>query len=295
MSGGSIPIGDEAISGTAVLPSGQPLTSAVVSASVVSSGQTVPVTSTLDTSGNFRIVLSAQTQDLQLTFVSASGTLQTVVPGSTLSTTAVDNIGSVTALTTIVAAAIRTEVTGNVDAPATIVSTQLTPLISVDAQAGGSQAQQTAAITSAPALSAAANNLITLAANAELTSIDQTPTTGTATIGLDGVLGYVVASGGAVPALNPGQRNKLIVFQSVRHKHTPTDIVSALGVAGVSTDANTVSAKDQVQQGNLPAFSAFGGVTTFEAVAIGSNPASHGGFGVAPTQGSNYVNALVGP
>ena len=131
LSGGSIPTGGGgSIKGLAVLPNAQPLTGATISVRALATGQAVAGSPVLNPDGSFTITGVPVGQDLEVVLQQASGaTLKVVVPRTLLpspSPQAVD-IGTVTALTTVVAQSLELETSQNPDQTPQVVSDQTPP------------------------------------------------------------------------------------------------------------------------------------------------------------------------
>lgn len=291
LSGGSIPTGT--IVGNISLPSGQPATSATVTANLVSTGQSVAVTSSVNTSGGFWVTGVPLSTDVEIEFQTPSGTLSTIVPASAVTGSAPVNIGVVSAQSTVVAAAIESDVSNQIDAPAEIVTSQLPALDAGAAAAAGSAVEQGREITSSSALSSAVVRLSIIAADSEIANVAKSPNQTTAQISLDGVFGYIGETGGTIPPLTSTERSDLIASLAAGKTHNSSDIVSDLEDVGVSTNSTDFTKADQYQRSQITAFSQFSGISALEALTVAAGPKSAGCYDLPGSQLEKFVDQII--
>lgn len=297
LSGGSIPTGGGGgtVTGNLALPSGQPLTSATASAITLSNNQTATVNASIANTGQFTITGVPVSQDLLITFVNGTTTLEAVVPGTSISSSTPVDIGQVNASTTVTAQAIQTEVAAGIDNESTIVATQLAAASTNQANSGESQSQQNDDINNSGSRKQSANTLITKTANTQIANLGgHAGSTTAGSAALDGVLAYAVASGGTAPAFSSSQRAQLINAQTGGKTYTDLQIVTALTAAGATVSVTDVDQATQTQLKNLSALSGFRGIPPLEAIAIAACPVSAGGFGLTAHQQATFVSALTG-
>ena len=293
VTGGSIPVGD--LAGTLTLPNGQPMTSPTVAVTVLPATQVTSAGSTVNADGTFVVTNIPAGKNVELSFTESGATLKVVVPGAQVLANNTSKIGSVTALTTVVARSIEKE-TKNVD-PATadqIVASQSDQLLTEIKGQGQSQSQQQREITDANELDKAANGLIYGTANTELAALALNPKHQEAEVALDGLIGQIGASGGNDITLSPSQQAALITAQLKQATYTSASVAAALNAAGLSTaTASGVDTADAAQRKLLPAWNSISpAITPYEALAIAASPSSASGFALTSTQIEKFLTSL---
>ena len=183
VSGGSIPTGT--ITGLLSLPSGQPLTSASASVHILGSVQTSPVNVTVNASGNFVATGVPIGKDIALVFRHGTTTLKSVLSSSQLQTKQPVNIGTVNALTTVVASCIELETDTNPSATGMLVASQTDDLtVEVEGESQ-TQGEEDLEITDPSELAKSANTAIVNVANTELAALASSSSQNAADSALD--------------------------------------------------------------------------------------------------------------
>jgi hypothetical protein len=282
LTGGSVPIGGRAVTGVVLLPDGTAAASAQVTVRSLPSGAVIQTSST-DSAGRFTVQGISTANDVSVVVNQPPvNMLEAVVPRSALA----DHpdrpldIGSVTAITTVVAAAIHLEHAPAPEDEESIVSNQQGHLMMQAQDAGYSVDTQNQFIRDPSSLMAQALTLILPTANTELAAFAAQPTTDTASSALNGLLGYVRAAHRHEIHLNGGMRTALINAQLAGKVYSPDTIASALNAAGVANaTAAAVSAASQRERAELTALSGLGaGISPLEALVIATDDNTHGGF-----------------
>jgi hypothetical protein len=293
VTGGSIPTGT--ITGHLALPSGQPLTSAIVTVTALPSTQVSDAVSTVSLDGSFSVTNLPTGKNIGLRFTQSGVTLKVVVPSSQVHGNGAANIGQVTALTTVVAQAIEKE-TKNADLVSVdlIVSGQLEHLLNEVKAQGSSQSQQELEISDSNELEKSATSAIGSAVNTELVALSATPQHHIADVALDGLVGQISSIGGTDVNIPAQQRVSLISAQLKPTTYTPAVIASALVAAGApSATVAGVADADTAQRSQLPAWNSINPkITPYEAFAIAANPIGASGFALTPTQVSQFLKNL---
>lgn len=308
LSGGSVPIGGRVVSGTAVLPNTTPAANATVMVRTLASN-TLLQTTTTDAQGHFSIDHVPTNQDILFVVLQPSGNqLQTVVLRTDLAANPTQplNIGNITAITTVVAAAIKLEQERGPEDNDTIPGTQ-TPHLSHQAMGQNySLETQNQMITDPNSLQAQALTLLVPTANTELETFVATPNTDTASTALNGLLSYVRCAHSHPLHLSSTLRNSIITAQLAGTQYSPDAIATALQAAGVShVTATQVSAASQRERTSLTSLSSLSspsspsspssGITAFEALVIAADVNVNGGFQLDPNSLNVFLTHLLGP
>ncbi len=282
LTGGSVPVGGRAVTGTAVLPDGTALVTAPVTVRTLPSG-VVLQTSTTDTAGRFNFMGIPTSGDIDIVVTQPpSNTLEVVVPRSSLSSNPEKplDVGAITALTTVVAAAIHLEHgPAPEDAPG-IVANQQPHLVMQVQDAHYSVEMQKQFIADPHSLDAEALTLIVPTANTELTAFAAQPNSDTASAALNGLLGYVRAAHMRGLHISDSSRTALIAAQLVGKAYSADAIAASLRLANVSNaTAAEVSSASVREHTELTVLASLGaGITPFEALVIAADVKTHGGF-----------------
>lgn len=297
LSGGSVPIGGRAITGTALLPTATPAANAQVAVVALPSYTTLR-TGTTDTTGRFNISNVPTNQDILFLVTQTSGTqLQVVVPRYALAANPDQplDIGNITAITTLVAAAIRLEQSRGPEDAEGIPGSQHAHLDDLAHNQNYSIETQQQMIGDPNSLNAQALTLLVPTANTELQALSTTPTTNTASTALDGLLAYMRCAHSQDLHFSTTLRTTLINAQLANKQYTPDAIAAALQFAGVSRPtAAQVSAASQRERTELTALNAFGsGITAFEALVIAGDVRTNGGFQLSSNALTNFLNRLL--
>ncbi len=298
LSGGSVPTGGGSIKGLVVLPNSQPLTGATISVQALATGQTVSAVPTLSPDGTFGITGLPTGEDLEVLFQQAGGpTLKVVIPQAQLpapSSQAVD-IGTVNALTTVVAQSLAQEVSQDQTQASQIVSEQLGPLTTSLQGEHQNENDQSAEIADNATLTAAAKTLIMNTANAQLQSFAASPTTASATVALHSLLAEIAKTSGTRIHLVDAQQTALINAQLAGTTYSASALATDVTAAGTPATASAVTAADGAQRTQLPAWASLGpGIGPFEALSISASPPQAGGFGLTQAGVTQFVSRLLG-
>ena len=298
LSGGSIPTGGGSVKGLAVLPSSQPLTGSSVTVRALATAQTVPATPTFNADGSFVIRGLPVAQDLELVFQQTGGaTLKVIVPAALIPAASAQpvDIGTVSALTTVVAQCLEQETLQNPDQEAEIVAGQLGPLTSSLGGEHQDDGQQDQEIHDGNQLTAAAITLIDATTNAELQALASTPSRQTADAALDGLVGRIGGMRGVRVHLSAAQHSALITAQLAGTIDSPAALASDLSSAGATVTAGTVAAADATQRNQLTGWADLGpGITSFEALAIATDTTQDGGLTLSQAATDQFLNDLLG-
>ena len=282
LTGGSVPIGGRAVTGTAVLPDGTAVASAAVAVHALPSGSVIQ-TSTTDTSGRFTFTGIPTGRDISVVITQPpSNTLEAVVPHATLAAnpgTPLD-IGAVTALTTVVAAAIHLEHGPAPEDSEGIVANQQMHLMMQVHASHYSIDMQKQFIGDPNSLNAQALTLIVPTANIELAAFAAQPNAETASSALNGLLGYVRAAHKRGIHLSGANRIASIDAQLAGKVYSPDVIAAALRAANVQNATSVqVTSASLREHTELTALANLGaGITPFEALVIAADADTHGGF-----------------
>jgi len=282
LSGGSIPVGGRVVTGTALLPDGTAVANAQVAVRTIPSGTTIASTTT-DASGRFTVQNVPTSGDLSIVVTQPpTNTLESIVPRSSLAMNPDQplDIGSVTALTTLVAACIHLEHGPAPEDEPSIVMNQKGHLTMQAHDAGYSVEMQKQFIADPSSLNAQALTLIVPAANDELAAFSASPSADTASTALDGILGYVRAAHRRAIHLNESTRSALVSAMLAGKTYTPQAVAAALQSAGVQHVSGVqVTAASVRERTELPALGgASGDLSAFEALVIAADVNTNGGF-----------------
>lgn len=291
ISGGSIP-GGGTIKGLIALPNGQPMTNPVVTVKTLTTQQSVAVTTTYQPNGSFTITGAPTNQNLVVVFNQSSTTLKASVSKSQFTGVTTVDLGTVNAVTTVVAQSVEEETTHSPEYENEIVN-QKPRLTTQKEDEGEGESELEQEINSSTALDNAVKTLIKTTANTELAALSSSNTTANAQTALVGLIGYVEVVNGGSDDLSAASFSTLVTAQTAGKKYTPAQIVTALAAAGVTTTTTAVSAADTQQRSALTSFASFGtGITPFEAFVLAAKPVSAGGYGLGSTATTQFVNAL---
>ena len=282
LSGGSVPVGGRVVTGTAVLPTGAAVANAHVTVRSVPVG-TVLQTGATDSNGRFKVLGIPTSGDISIVISQPpANTLEAVVPRMSLTTNPGQplDIGNVTALTTLVAAALHLEHGPAPEDAHSIVMNQQGHLTMQAHDAGFSVDMQNHFIDDPNSLMAQALTLLSPVANTELTAFAANPSADTASDALNGLLGYVHAPHQRDLHLSDTTRTALINKQLAGTVYTPDSVAAALNSAGgMQFTAAGVSAASQKERMQLAGLANLGtGITPFEALVIAADGNNHGGF-----------------
>jgi hypothetical protein len=282
LTGGSVPIGGRAVSGVVLLPDGAPVVKAQVTVKALPSGSAIQK-STTDANGRFALQGVPISGDISVVVNQPpSNVLEVVVPRATLADHPDQplDIGSVTALTTVVAEAIHLEHGPAPEDANSIVSNQEGQLTMQVHDAGYSIQTQQQFIRDPNSLMAQALTLIVPTANTELSAFAAAPTSNTASAALNGLLGYVRAAHKRSIHLSSQVRTTLTNAQLSGKVYSPDVIASSLQAAGVQhATAVEVSSGSEREHAELTALGTLGnGITAFEALVIAADVNTNGGF-----------------
>lgn len=296
LSGGSVPVGGRAVTGTAVLPTGAPVANAQVTVRSVPDG-TVLRTTTTDSGGRFSAVGIPTSGDISVVVAQPpSKTLELIVPRESLMSNTAQplDIGSVTALTTLVAAAIHLEHGPAPEDAHSIVHNQQGHLTMQAHNAGFSVDMQNHFIDDPNSLMMQALGLLSPVADSELTDFIASPNQDTASDALNGLLGYVRAPHQRDLHLSDATRTALINAQLAGTVYSPDMIAAALNAAGKNVTAADVSAASQKERMQLPGLANLGsGITPFEALVLAADSTMHGGFQLDQHGMDTFLQTLI--
>ena len=297
LSGGSVPLGGRAVTGTVLLPDATPVANTTVTLRSLTSGQVVQTTST-DNSGRFVATGVPVDSDLDVVVMQPpSNSLEAIIPQSNLASNPGQplDIGEVNALSTVVAAALKLEQNQAPEDFHSIVSNQHGHLTQEVHGAGYSLETQRQLISDPGSLKAQALTLMVPSANTELTAFVATPNTDTASTALNGLLGYVRAAHEHECHLSGSLRTSLINAQLAGKQYTADMVASALQKpGGPHATATEVSAASQRERSELTALGSLGsGITPFEALVIAADVNTHGGFQLDQRSLEDFLTKLL--
>lgn len=297
LTGGSVPVGGRAVTGAALLPDGTAAVSATVTARSVPSGSVIQTTTT-DAAGRFTLTGIPTSGDLSVVVSQPPNkTLEAVVPRDTLMTNPGQplDIGAVTALTTVVAAAIHLEHGPAPEDSPGIVANQRQHLEMQVHDAHYSIEQQNQFIGDPNSLNAQALTLIVPTANTELAAYATQPNADTASSALNGLLGYVRAAHKRGLHLTDASRTALINAQLAGKVYTPEAIAAALRTAGVTSATSVqVTSASEREHTELTALTALGAeISPFEALVIAADVDTHGGFQLDQRMFDTFLTELL--
>ncbi len=297
LTGGSVPIGGRAVTGIAILPDSTPVANATVTVRTLPGGAIISSTKT-DSSGRFTLsgvtssgdidILVAQPPTNQLEAVVSKTTLE-ANPNGTL------DIGNVTALSSLVAAAIKLEQVNSPEDANSIVENQSGHLSSEVTGKGYSPEAQKQLISDRNSINAQALTLMVPVANSELQAMDENRNSDTASSAMNGLLGYMRAAHNREFHLDGGRRQSLISAEVAGTIFTSTTIAQALEKSGIkNVTPEQVSAASDRERAELTAFGANGtGITAFEAYVIAADVNTNGGFQCDQSTLDNFVQNLL--
>lgn len=282
LTGGSVPLGGRVVTGVAVLPDNTAVANAQVSVRSLPSGAIIRTSST-DSMGRFSVPGIPASGDISVVVSQPpKNTLEAIVPRSSLNANSDQpvDIGSVTALTTVVSAALHLEHGPAPEDAQSIVMNQQGQLTMQVHDARYSVDMQKQFIDDPSSAMAQALTLIVPTANSELTALAATPNSDTASAALNGLLGYVRAAHKRPIHLSDQTRAALTNAELAGKIYTPEAIAASLQSAGVQRVTGVdVSAASQHEHTELSALGSSGnGITAFEALVIASDVSTHGGF-----------------
>ena len=282
LSGGSVPVGGRVVSGVALLPDGSAVVNSTVTVSTVPSGITVQTGAT-DGHGKFTINAVPTNTDISIVVMQPPSTkLELIVAHAALSSSPDSplDVGSITALTTIVAASIHLEHESAPEDSDSIIANQQADLTAEVYDMGYSQDAQMQFIGDPNRLNSEALTLIVPVTNLELVAYSSRPSVDTASTALNGVLGYVRAAHKRNIHLDSSTRTRLIDAQLAGSVYSPDVMAAALRTAHVnSATALQVSSASQREHTELTALpNTTAGISPLEALVIAADIDTHGGF-----------------
>ena len=297
LTGGSVPIGGRVITGSVVLPDSTPATNIVVTVRSLSGGALLQTTTT-DSFGRFTATGIPVTSGISIVATQPpSSSLEAIVPLSDLSTNPDRplEIGNVTALSTLVSAAIRLEQKQAPEDSEDIASGQRDHFNTQVSNSGFSQEAQHQFISDSAVLMSQAQKLFLPVTNMELKSFIANPNSNTASTALNGLLGYVRGAHERETHLKGSLKNGLIASQLSGKTYSPDKIALALQSAGENgASASTVSAASLSERGELSELANLGnGITSFEATVIAADVRAHGGFQLERDSLEKFLNTLL--
>ncbi|MCW3095944.1 MAG: hypothetical protein JWL77_1562 [Chthonomonadaceae bacterium] len=298
LTGGSVPIGGRAITATVLLPNGTPAANATVTVRTLSSG-TVLQTATTNAMGQFTTSAVPVDADLDVVVTQPpTNTLELVIPHNTI--TGQPNqpfdAGQITALSTLVAAAIKLEQQAAPENPNGIAGNQVPSLMAHVNDQNFSESDQQTFISDPNSLHNEALTVLGPTANAELAAFNANPTTDTATAALNGLLGNVRVGHDRGGVHLSSTLQTALINAALNHKQYTTDAVAAAlqFAARQPVTAAQVMTASQKERGDLPALAASGaGISPFEALAIGGDSDPHGGFQLDQNGLNSYLTYLL--
>ena len=297
LTGGSVPIGGRAITAVALLPNGTPVANAPVTVRSLTTG-TVLQTATTDATGRFTTPALPVDSDLDISVAQPpTNRLELVIPHTSLTgpTGEPFDAGQVTALSTVVAAAIKLEQQAAPEDANHIAEDQGPSLTARVHDQGFSESDQQRFISDPNSLRDQARNVLAPTANDELVAFAASPTSATAAAALNGLLGNVRAGHGQGVHLSDALKSSLINAALSGKQVTPAAVAAALQLAsGQPVSAADVTAASQKERIGLPALAASGAnISPFEALAIGGDSDPHGGFHLDQNGLSSYLTFLL--
>ena len=297
LTGGSVPVGGRAVVGVALLPDGSPAAGSAVAIRSVPAGALLG-TSTTDSGGRFTVGNVAADTDLSVVVTQPpSNSLEVLVarpaPGS--NTAGPLDVGTVNALTTVVAACLHLEHGPAPEDSHSILANQREHLNMQVRDNGYSVDRQRQWIADPNSLNAEALSLIVPAANTELAAFAANPNMDTASTALNGLLGYVRAAHRRGIRLSDSMRTALINAQLAGRTYAPGTVAAALNTAGVrnatASQVDSASQREHTELSALP--SAANGVSPLEALVIAADVDVQGGFQLDQRPLETFLNELL--
>jgi hypothetical protein len=297
LTGGSVPIGGRAITGTAVLPGSIAAANATVTAKALPAGTSISKTRT-DGSGGFTLSNIPGNTDIDIVVATGNGgQLEIIVPRSALSGGMGPlNIGNVDANSSLVAAALRLEQAPAPEDSDSIVGNQQ-PILDHQVQNGNfSQQQLNQLIYDPDSMNAQALALMAPAANASISTLQATPSQINAGAALNSLLGYLRAAHTREFHMSADVRQSLLNSAAAGTVFTPDQVAAALASAGIGGKSSAqVSAASTRERSELTAFAAYGsGISALEALVLAADVNTNGGFQCNQNQINNFLQALIG-
>lgn len=302
LSGGSVPIGGRAVTGTVVLPSSAPVANALVTLRSIPAN-TVLLTTTTDSQGRFTASGVPTNGDISVVVNQPpTYTLQAVIPQVNLAANPNQplDIGEVNAFSTVAAQILKLERAKASDDADSIISNQHGHVTDQVHQHGYSMQQQQQFLSDQDSLNAQALLVIVTTANSELAAFAANPNAQTADTALNGLLGYVRCTHGHETQFSPALRTSLINAQLAGKQYSAAAVAAALptqgpGPGGHHTTAAEVTAASQKERTELTSLASLGsGITPFEALVIGADDRDNGGFGLDQNSLTGYLTRLMG-
>lgn len=296
LTGGSVPIGGRVITGVALLPDGAPVANSTVTVRSVPAGAVLQTGAT-DATGKFTVGGVPADSDVSVSVSQPPSTnLELIVPGGVMgSGSGTSDVGTVNALTTVVAACIHLEHGPAPEDAHTIVSNQRQHLNDQVDRGGHSIAEQRQWISDPASLNAQALTLIVPAANTELARFAAAPGADTAVTALNGLLGYVRAAHRREIHLSATLRSGLVTEQLAGKTYPADTVAAALVAAGArgatASQVASASARERTELTALPAVDQ--AVSPFEALVIAADVDVHGGFQLDQRPLENFLTELL--
>ena len=298
LTGGSVPIGGREITATVLLPNGSPAANATVTVSTLATGAVLQTTTT-NATGQFTTPALPVTADLDVVVTQPpTNTLELVIPHSNINGQPNQpfNAGQITALSTLVAAAIKLEQQAAPEDADRIPGDQGPSLNAHVHGQNFSESDQQQFISDPNSLYNHALTVLQPTANDELTAFAATPTTDTATAALNGLLGNVRVGHGEQGAHLSSSLQTALISAALSHKQYTADAVATAlqSTSGHPVSASQVTEASQKERSDLPALATFGtGISPFEALAIGGDSDPHGGFHLDQNGLNSYLTYLL--
>ena len=297
LSGGSVPLGGRVVTGVAVLPDGTPAANAKVALKSLPAGIVVE-TSTTDSSGRFSLPSVPTDNDVSIVVTQPPTTnMEAVVPQSDLAANPGQplDVGNVTALTTVVAAAIHLEHGPAPEDAGSIVMNQKGHLTQEVHDAGYSVQTQMQLIGDPNSLTAQALTLIVPTANTELAAYAAAPGPDTAASALNGILGYVRAAHKRALHLSKSTQKALINAQLAGTVYSAATVATALKAGGVqnATDIEVTAASEREHSQLTALGDPTNGISAFEALIIAADVNTNGGFELNQNNLNRFLKALL--
>jgi hypothetical protein len=298
LTGGSVPTGGRNVTGVAVLPNSTPAGNATVEVRSLPA-ETLLQQAETNSQGQFTVTGIPTGTDIDITIsLPPQNVLQVIVPQSTIASGAgpTVNIGSITATTSIVAAAIILE---QMNAPqdATGIIANQTMSLTVEVQGRHfSQNMQNQFIGSRTNINAQAASLMGPVANAELTAMNQSLSQTTASSALYGLLGYVRGAHSRDFQMPANLKQSLINAEVAGTEYSANTVANALQQAGVQqVSAQQVMAASAKERTELTALAASGSsISPFEAFVIAADVNTDGGFQCDQNTLNKFLSNLLG-
>lgn len=297
LSGGSIPSG-RAVTGTAVLPSQQPLSAGAVTVTTLAA-QTPVGSGSTDGSGKFQLSDIPTDKDLVFAIRRPGGTtiLKVVVtkaqlganPGQPL------DLGKVTAATTLVCEAVEQEAHHLPDDASQFAGTQGPRLKQQLDGEGQTEGDQDHEINDDSFRHDQAFGLVERTTDQELDDLSHAMNPANAQIAFNGVTGYIVFFRHQSLTVSTVQQTDLINGQLASTQFSNSTVAAALQSAGsAGANGTSVGAASEAIRRRLHRLERFGDqISPFEALLIAAVPASQGGFELSQSQLTAFVSALM--